>query len=59
MPVDMWTIGFADRCAFAHIPTGTAANNSIDVDEGEDRSDVITVVPAAIGAGTEIGRATP
>jgi putative transposase len=46
-------------CAFAHIPTGTAANNSIDVDEGEDRSDVITVAPAAIGAGTEIGRATP
>ena len=46
-------------CAFAHIPTGTAANNSIDVDKGEDRSDVITVAPAAIGAGTEIGRATP
>jgi putative transposase len=46
-------------CAFAHIPTGTAANNSIDVDEGEDRSDVIPVAPAAVGAGTEIGRATP
>ncbi len=46
-------------CAFAHIPTGTAANNSIDVDEGEDRSDVMTVAPAAIGAATEIGRATP
>src|SRR5438552_2322880 len=46
-------------CAFAHIPTGTAANNSIDLDEGEDRSDVVTVAPAAIGAGTEIGRATP
>jgi putative transposase len=46
-------------CAFAHIPTGTAANNRIDVDEGEGRSDVITVAPAAIGAGTEIGRATP
>ncbi len=34
-------------------------HSGIDVDEGEDRSDVITVAPAAIGAGTEIGRATP
>jgi hypothetical protein len=59
MPVDMWTIGFAPTgCAFAHIPTGTTANHRIDVDEGEGRSDVITVAPAAIGAGTEIGRAT-
>ena len=55
MPVDMWTIGFA----FAHIPTGTTANNRIDVDEEEDSSDVMTVAPGAIGAGTEIGRATP
>jgi putative transposase len=46
-------------CAFAHIPTGTAANNTIDFDEGEGRSDVIIVAPAAIGAGTEISRATP
>ncbi len=42
-------------CAFAHIPTGTTANHRIDVDE-EDRSDV---APGAIGAATEIGRATP
>jgi putative transposase len=46
-------------CAFAHIPTGTTANHRIDVDEAEDRSDVMTVAPGAIGAGTEIGRATP
>src|SRR2546423_3330840 len=46
-------------CAFAHIPTGTAANNGIDIDEGEGRSNVMTVAPGAIGAGSEIGRATP
>ena len=46
-------------CAFAHIPTGTTANHRIDVDEGEGSSDVMTVAPSAIGAGTEIGRATP
>ena len=45
--------------AFAHIPTGTTATHRIDVDKGEDRNDVMTVAPAAIGAGTEIGRATP
>ena len=43
-------------CAFAHIPTGTTANHRIDIDEGEGRS---SIVPSAIGAGTEIGRATP
>ena len=46
-------------CAFAHLPTGTTANHRIDVDEEEDRSDAMTVAPGAIGAGTEIGRATP
>jgi putative transposase len=46
-------------CAFAHIPTGTTANHRIDVDETEERSDFVTVVSDAIGAGTEIGRATP
>src|SRR3984893_9004348 len=46
-------------CAFAHIPTGTTANHRIDIDAGEGRSNVITVAPGAIGAGTEIGRATP
>jgi putative transposase len=46
-------------CAFAHIPTGTTAHDRIDVDEGEGRSEVMTVALGAIGAGTEIGRATP
>ena len=46
-------------CAFAHIPTGTTANHRIDVDEEDDRSDVMTVAPRAIGAGTKLGRATP
>jgi hypothetical protein len=46
-------------CAFAHIPTGTTTNHRIDVAEAKGRSDVITVAPAAIGSGTEIGRATP
>jgi putative transposase len=46
-------------CAFAHIPTGTTANHEIDVDEEDDRSDAMTVAPAAIGTRTEIGRATP
>jgi putative transposase len=46
-------------CAFAHIPTGTTANQRIDIDEGEGRSNVISVAPSAIGAGTEIGRVTP
>ena len=45
--------------AFAHIPTGATANHRIDVDEAEGKSDVMTVAPSAIGAGTEIGRATP
>src|SRR5438445_361938 len=44
--------------AFAHIPTGATANYRIDIDEAE-RSSAMTVAPGAIGAGTEIGRATP
>jgi len=46
-------------CAFAHIPTGTTANHRIDVDEAEGKSDAMTIARGAIGAGTEIGRATP
>jgi len=45
--------------AFAHIPTGTTANHRINVDEEEHRSDAMTVATSAIGAGREIGRATP
>ena len=46
-------------CAFAHIPTGTTANHRIEVDEKEYSSDAVTVATRAMGAGTEIGRATP
>jgi putative transposase len=46
-------------CAFVHIPTGTTASHGIEVDEGAGTSDVMTVAPGAIGAATEIGRATP
>jgi hypothetical protein len=46
-------------CAFADIPTGTTANHRMDVDEEERKSNVITAAPGAIGAETEIGRATP
>jgi putative transposase len=42
-----------------HISTGTTAKNRIDVDEGEDRSDLMTVVPARLEPTAEIGRATP
>src|SRR5437868_13394498 len=45
-------------CAFAHIPTGATANHRVDIDE-EEKSGAMTVAPGAIGAGTEIGRATP
>jgi putative transposase len=46
-------------CAFAHIPTGPTANHRVDVDEEDDRSDVMTVALRAIGAGSKLGRATP
>src|SRR6202040_4178788 len=67
-PVDMWTIGVADRLsfarfrassesgemlAFAHIPTGTAANNGFDIDEVNSRLVEPAVVPTTIGAGIE------
>jgi MobA/MobL family/Integrase core domain len=45
--------------ASAHIPTGTTPNHKIDIDEEEHKSNAMTVAPGAIGAGTEIGRATP
>jgi hypothetical protein len=41
------------------VGTSNRAMPVFDVDQGEGRSDVITVAPAAIGAGTEIDRATP
>ncbi len=45
--------------AFAHIPTGTTTDHRVDVDKEEHKSNAMTVATSAIGAGTEIGRATP
>ena len=45
--------------AFAHIPTGTAADKGFDIDEVNSRLVNPAVALAAIGADTEIGRATP
>jgi hypothetical protein len=71
MPVDMWTIGFADRLrfphfpsqlekremlAFAHIPTGTTTNTRID-QKGFDGK--VTSASMAIGADIEIRGAIP
>jgi len=71
MPVDMWTIGFADRLrfpasrassksgqmlAFAHIPTGTTTNTRIDQKGFDGR---VTSASMAIGADIEIRGATP
>ena len=36
-----------------------ARSRMIDVDEKKDRGDAMTGAPSAIGAGTDIGRATP
>ena len=70
----MWTIGVADRLpspafrassesgemlAFAHIPTGTAANKGFDIDEMNSRLLEPAVALTAIGADIETGRATP
>ena len=45
--------------AFAHVPTGTAANKGIDIDEVNSRLVEPAVAKTAIGADIEIGRATP
>ena len=70
----MWTIGFADRLcfprfpsqlgkremlAFAHIPTGATANKRIDMEDLRSRIVAPAVAQTAIGAGIEIGGATP
>jgi hypothetical protein len=71
-PMDMWTIGVADRLcspasrassesremlAFGHIPTGTT-NHGFDLDEVNSRQER-PAVPPAIGAGIETDGATP
>jgi hypothetical protein len=42
--------------AFAHIPTGTAANQGFDIDEVNGRLIHPAVAPTAIGADIETGR---
>jgi putative transposase len=48
-----------EMLAFAHIPTGTAADKGFDIDEVNSKLVNPAVALAAIGADTEIGRATP
>jgi hypothetical protein len=70
----MWTIGFAtgsaspasrassgsgEMLAFAHIPTGATANKGFDIDAVKSRIVKPAIAVTAIGADTEIGRATP
>src|SRR5438105_7877821 len=47
-----------EMLAFAHIPTGTTVNKTIDVDYTKNRGDSPTTAPTLIGADIEIGRAT-
>src|ERR1700756_2734286 len=51
------TIG--EMLAFAHIPTGATANKGFDIDEVKSRIVKPAIAVTAIGADTEIGRATP
>jgi hypothetical protein len=68
----MWTIGFADRLRFPRFPskhakagkcspspTATTASKGLDIDEIEGRSIAPAIALTAIGADTEIRRATP
>jgi len=48
-----------EMLAFAHIPTGTAANKGFDIDGVNSRIVEPAIALTAIGADTEIGRATP
>jgi hypothetical protein len=47
--------------AFAHIPTGTTANNEIEFDTGEVNGKLVepAVASTAIGADIKTGRVTP
>jgi hypothetical protein len=45
--------------AFAHIPTGTTINKTIDVNASKSRGVAPTTAPRMIGADIETGRATP
>jgi putative transposase len=48
-----------EMLAFAHIPTGTTANKGVDIDQAKSRIVEPAIALTAIGADTEIGRATP
>ena len=48
-----------EMLAFAHIPTGTAANKGFNIDEVNSRLVEPAVALTAIGADIETGRATP
>ena len=45
--------------AFAHIPTGAAANTGFNIDEVNSRFGELTGALTAIGADIETGRTTP
>jgi putative transposase len=47
-----------EMLAFAHIPTGTAANKGIDLDHVKSRLVEPAIAPSAIGADIETGRVT-
>jgi len=48
-----------EMLAFAHIPTGTAANEGFDIDDLRSRLVAPAVAQTAIGADIQIGGATP
>jgi putative transposase len=48
-----------EMLTFAHIPTGAATNEGLDIDEGEDRFAASARAMTAIGADIEAGGATP
>ena len=48
-----------EMLAFAHIPTGAAANKGFDIDEVNSKLAEPAVALTAIGADIETGRATP
>ena len=48
-----------EMLAFAHIPTGTAANKGFDIDEVNSRLVEPAVALTPIGADIDTGRATP
>jgi hypothetical protein len=45
--------------AFAHIPTGTTVDKTIDADDSKSRGVAPAITPTMIGADIETGRATP